>query len=404
MADTKEFIKGEIFSPEFDLQKQYAKYEGVLKGAQEGKVRTRFPPEPSGYLHIGHVKAALLNYHYAKMYKGEMILRFDDTNPSKEKHEFQEAIMEDLKTLGVTHSILSFTSDYIDQILNYGRDLIKKELAYVDNTDVETMREQRRNRIESECRSYSVEKNMEIFEKMIKGEADEYCLRAKIDMKSNNGCMRDPVLARANRTPHQRTGKKHIVYPTYDFACPIVDSLEGVTHSMRTNEYADRIPQYYWVLDALGFPKHEIFEYSRLNFEYTCLSKRKLQWFVDEKKVEGWDDPRFPTVRGVLRKGVRVETLTEFMLEQGPSKRSNLMEWDKLWAINKRIIDPICPRFSAVKVDKASRIKITNFPEEPEAVTVPMSKLNLALGERPLWKSNNVLLDFVDADTLIKVG
>ena len=266
------------------------------------------------------------------------------------------------------------------------------------------MRLQRRDRIESACRTFTPEQNLELFEKMLKGEADEYCLRAKIDMNSNNGCMRDPVLGRTNRTPHQRTGKKYTFYPTYDFACPIVDHLEGITHAMRTNEYADRIPQYYWVLEALGFPKHEIWEYSRLNLEYTCLSKRKLQWFVESKRVEGWNDPRFPTVRGVIRKGIRVETLTEFMLEQGPSKRSNLMEWEKLWAINKRIIDPICPRYSAVRVEKASRINIENIPAEPEAVSVPMSKLNLALGERPLWKSNVALIDFIDADTLVKVG
>lgn len=404
MAETKEFIKGEIFSPQFDLEKQYANYKGVLKGAEIGKVVTRFPPEPSGYLHIGHVKAALLNYHYSKIYKGEMILRFDDTNPSKEKHQFVESILEDLNTLGVKYSRLTYTSDYFDVIFEYGRQLIKKNLAYVDNTDVDTMRKQRQERIESACRSFPVEKNLEIYEKMLKGEADDYCLRAKIDMNSNNGCMRDPVLGRTNRTPHQRTGKKYTFYPTYDFACPIVDHLEGVTHAMRTNEYADRIPQYFWVLDSLGFPRHQIYEYSRLNLEHTCLSKRKLQWFVDSKRVDGWDDPRFPTVRGVLRKGIRVETLIEFMLEQGPSKRANLMEWEKLWAINKRIIDPICPRYSAVKIEKASRIVIENGPKEPEVVTVPMNKLNLALGERPLWKSNNVLVDFIDADTLLKVG
>lgn len=333
-----------------------------------------------------------------------MILRFDDTNPSKEKHEFVESILEDLKTLGVSYSRLTYTSDYFDVIFEYGRQLIKKGLAYVDNTDVETMRKQRKDKIESPCRSFSIEKNLEIYEKMLKGEADEYCLRAKIDMNSDNGCMRDPVLGRTNRTPHQRTGKKYTFYPTYDFACPIVDHLEGVTHAMRTNEYADRIPQYFWVLDSLGFPRHQIYEYSRLNLEYTCLSKRKLQWFVESKRVDGWDDARFPTVRGVLRKGIRVETLTEFMLEQGPSKRSNLMEWEKLWAINKRIIDPICPRYSAVKVEKASRIVIENVSKEPEAVTVPLSKLTPALGERALWKSNNVLVDFIDADTLLKVG
>ena len=312
--------------------------------------------------------------------------------------------MEDLKTLGITHSQLSYTSDYFDLIMDHARDMIKRGLAYCDNTDVETMRKERMEKVESACRAFAPEKNLEIFEKMVKGEADEYCLRAKIDMKSNNGCMRDPVLGRSNRTPHQRTGKKYIFYPTYDFACPIVDSLEGVTHAMRTNEYADRIPQYFWVIEALKLRKPEIYEYSRLNLEYTCLSKRKLQWFVDSKRVEGWHDPRFPTVRGVIRKGIRVETLTEFMLEQGPSKRSNLMEWEKIWAINKRIIDPICPRYNAVKKDKACRLLVANVPAEPEAVTVPLSKLNVQLGDRPLWKTNNILLDFADVDTLIKEG
>lgn len=229
------------------------------------------------------------------------------------------------------------------------------------------------------------------------GEADEYCVRAKIDMQSANGCMRDPVLARASKVPHHRTGTKYKAYPTYDFACPVVDSIEGVTHVLRTNEYADRIPQFFWVLGALGWPKLEIYEYSRLNLEHTCLSKRKLTWFVDTGRVEGWNDPRFPTLRGVLRKGIRVETLIEFMLEQGPSKRANLMEWEKLWAINKRIIDPICPRFSAVSVEKACKLFITNGPTEPEAVTVDQNKLNKALGSRPLWRTSNVLIEYDDA-------
>ena len=203
--------------------------------------------------------------------------------------------------------------------------LIKEGKAYLDNTPVEKMREERIKKIESSCRDQAPEKNLEIFEQMLEGKFEDYCVRAKINMQDNNGCLRDPVMARASNVPHHRTGTKYKVYPTYDFACPIVDTLEGVTHVLRTNEYADRIPQYMWVLKALGLPKLEIYEYSRLNFEYTVLSKRKLNWFVTENKVEGWNDPRFPTMRGVLRKGVRVETLVEFMLEQGPSKRSNLM-------------------------------------------------------------------------------
>ena len=402
--NTVDFIKGEIFSPVFDLEKQYAKYHGILKNAQEGKVVTRFPPEPSGYLHVGHCKAALLNYHYAKIYKGEMILRFDDTNPVKEKGEFVESILADLKTLGITWAKLTYTSDYFDKMFELLKGLISEGKAYLDNTPVEQMRQERIKKIESACRNQTPEKNLEIFELMLQGKAEDYCVRAKINMQDNNGCLRDPVMARASNVPHHKTGTKYKVYPTYDFACPIVDSVEGVTHVLRTNEYADRIPQYMWVLDALKWPRLEIYEYSRLNFEYTCLSKRKLNWFVTTNQVEGWSDPRFPTLRGVLRKGVRVETLVEFMLEQGPSKRSNLMEWEKLWAINKRIIDPICPRFSAVSVNKASRLTVVNGPEEPVAVTVEMSKLNKNLGKRPMWRSNNILIEFDDAETILNEG
>lgn len=334
-----------------------------------------------------------------------MRLRFDDTNPVKEKGEFVDSILEDVKTLGIKWAEpITYTSDYFDKMFDLLKGLISKDKAYLDNTPVEKMREERMKKIESACRSQSTEKNLELFDLLLQGKAEDYCVRAKINMKDNNGCMRDPVLARASNVPHHRTGTKYKVYPTYDYACPIVDSIEGVTHVLRTNEYADRIPQFMWVLDALEWPRLEIYEYSRLNFEYTCLSKRKLNNFVNTNQVEGWSDPRFPTLRGVLRKGVRVETLIEFMLEQGPSKRSNLMEWEKLWAINKRIIDPICPRYSAVSVKKACRLTVVNGPEEPVAVTVEMSKLNKNLGKRPLWKSKNLLIEFDDADTLLNVG
>jgi glutamyl-tRNA synthetase len=386
------------------LEKQYATYHGILKNAVEGKVVTRFPPEPSGYLHIGHCKAALLNYHYAKIYKGHMIFRFDDTNPTKEKDEYVESILEDVKALGITWEKLSYTSDYFDYLLDKLRDMIARGLAYCDNTSVEEMRDQRTKKIESKCRNASVEDNLKIYDLIRKGDADDYCIRAKIDMQNNNGCLRDPVMARTSRTSHHRTGTKYVLYPTYDFACPMIDSYEGVTHVLRTNEYADRIPQYKWVLKAFDLPELEIYEYSRLNLEYTVLSKRKLTWFVDTGKVEGWDDPRFPTFRGCMRKGIRVETLTEFMLEQGPSKRANLMEWEKIWAINKRIIDPICPRYAAVSLNKASKIIVTNGPKEPEAITVMNNKLNAALGERPVWQSNELLVEFDDADQLVVVG
>ena len=223
-------------------------------------------------------------------------------------------------------------------------------------------------------------------------------------MQNNNGCLRDPVCARVSRVPHHRTGTKYLCYPTYDFACPLIDSYEGVTHVLRTNEYADRIPQFKWFLKAFDLPELEIYEYSRLNLEHTVLSKRKLTWFVDTGKVEGWNDPRMPTMRGCLRKGITVEALTEFMLEQGPSKRANLMEWEKIWAINKKIIDPVCPRYSCVSVNKACKIVISNVSKEPEAITVLCNKLNPALGERPLWKSNEALIEFDDAELLVNVG
>ena len=333
-----------------------------------------------------------------------MIFRFDDTNPTKEKDEYVESILEDVKALGITWEKLSYTSDYFDYLLDKLRDMIARGLAYCDNTSVEEMRDQRTKKIESKCRNASVEDNLKIYDLIRKGDADDYCIRAKIDMQNNNGCLRDPVMARTSRTSHHRTGTKYVLYPTYDFACPMIDSYEGVTHVLRTNEYADRIPQYKWVLKAFDLPELEIYEYSRLNLEYTVLSKRKLTWFVDTGKVEGWDDPRFPTFRGCMRKGIRVETLTEFMLEQGPSKRANLMEWEKIWAINKRIIDPICPRYAAVSVNKASKIIVTNGPKEPEAITVMNNKLNAALGERPVWQSNELLVEFDDADQLVVVG
>lgn len=330
-----------------------------------------------------------------------MILRFDDTNPAKEKDEFVDSIMEDLKAMGVQHDRLTYTSDYFDKILEFGKLLIGKGLAYVDNTPLEKMREERGKCIESKNRNLTVEENHKIFADMIAGKADDYALRAKIDMKSPNGCLRDPVLFRTIKDPpHHRTGKKYTLYPTYDFACPIVDSVEGVTHVLRTNEYADRIPQYKWILTSLDLPDMEIYEYSRLNLEYTVLSKRKLQWFVDTKRVSGWDDPRFPTFRGVTRKGIRRETLIEFMLEQGPSKSTNLMEWDKIWAINKRIIDPICARYMAVSVEKASTVEVLNGWEKPEVFTVACSPTNAALGSRPQWKSKNLLLEFQDADEI----
>ena len=222
-----------------------------LPGAVRGQVVTRFPPEPSGYLHIGHAKAALLNDILAKVYDGKLIIRFDDTNPSKEKDEFVENIMKDIHTLGLTYCKVTYTSDYFDQLLRLGEDLVKRGHLYADDTPVEQMRAERMAKQPSAKRGRSVEENLRLFEEMKKGspEGCANCMRVKMDPGSNNGCLRDPVAFRCNvDVPHHRTGSKYKVYPTYDFACPFVDSYEGVTHSLRTNEYADREPQFQWML------------------------------------------------------------------------------------------------------------------------------------------------------------
>ncbi|OII77166.1 glutamyl-tRNA synthetase family protein [Cryptosporidium andersoni] len=389
---------GDIKDIKIDHKEKSGNYEGKLPNAIEGEVVTRFPPEPSGYLHIGHAKAALLNFYYSQRYKGKMLLRFDDTNPALENEEFQNSIMEDLKVLNVSFYSLSFTSDYFDEIMNYCKEMIKMGKAYADNTPVEVMREERGKGIENQNRNNTVEENLKLWDEMISGSEDglKCCIRAKIDMSCKNKCMRDPVIYRCILLPHHRTGTKYKVYPTYDFACPIVDSIEGVTHALRTNEYSDRIEQYQWVIKALDLRPVNIYEFSRLNFVHTILSKRKLSWIVNSGLVDGWDDPRFPTVRGILRRGLTPQALLKFVIEQGPSKNSNLMEWDKLWTINKQIIDPIIPRFFCVGQD-AVVVNFSNGPELPVINERDLHQKNKDIGKGPITMYKSILIDRDDA-------
>jgi glutamyl-tRNA synthetase len=394
-------MMSEALHAEIDLSKQYAQYKNVLKDAKEGAVVTRFPPEPSGYLHIGHCKAALLNFHYAKIYQGKMILRFDDTNPSKEKDEYVQSIIEDLKTLKITWDQLTHTSDYFDKLQEIMEVLLKEGKCYCDDTPVEKMRKERDEGVESHNRTKTPEENLKIFQEMREGKADTWCVRGKCNMLNKNKCMRDPVFFRVNsKVEHHRTGTKYKAYPTYDFACPIVDSIEGVTHCLRTNEYADRIEMYNWVIKATGLRPVNIYEYSRLNFVNTCLSKRKLQWFVDSKRVESWEDPRFPTLRGIVRRGVQIETLIEFMLEQGPSKAANLQEWDKLWAINKKYIDGKAGRYTAISKEKICTVELTNAKDEITTHMIPIHPQKPQIGNRPQIRSNLLYLEYEDASTL----
>uniref|UniRef100_A0A383W857 glutamate--tRNA ligase n=1 Tax=Tetradesmus obliquus TaxID=3088 RepID=A0A383W857_TETOB len=374
-----------------------------LPDAQMGKVVTRFPPEPSGYLHIGHAKAALLNQHFANIYQGRLLVRFDDTNPTKEKDEYVENIIKDMQTLGLQYKTITYTSDYFPQMLDLGERLIKAGVLYADDTPVDQMREERMHGIESKRRGRSPEETLAMFKEMQAGSEEglKNCLRFKLDMQAGNKALRDPVAFRCNLTHHWRTGHTYKVYPTYDFACPFVDALEGVTHALRTSEYKDREAQYYWILEQQqkvwpGLPKVHIWDYSRLNFVYTVLSKRKLTWFVQTNRVDGWDDPRMPTVQGIFRRGLQVEALREFILSQGASKNVTYQEWDKIWTINKKLIDPVCPRHTAVAAAGKVLLTLEGAPASPESSTIAKHKKNAAVGSKTLLKLGRVWLDQAD--------
>ncbi|KAK3714012.1 glutamate--tRNA ligase [Vermiconidia calcicola] len=376
-------------------------YDIGLPDTEKGVV-TRFPPEPSGYLHIGHAKAAYLNYYFAHVkYDGKMIVRFDDTNPSKEKEEYQDAILEDCELLGVKYDQITYTSNYFQELYDYCVQMIKKGKAYADNTLQEQMRKERETRTDSSHRNDSVKDNLAHFEEMKKGteEGTKWSVRAKIDMTSNNGAMRDPVIYRCNPQPHHRTGSTWKIYPTYDFACPIVDSIEGITHALRTTEYNDRDAQYQWFLEALDLRRVHNWNFSRMNFVRTLLSKRKLTKLVDSGKVWGWDDPRMATVRGINRRGMTIPALQEFILKQGPSKNITLMDWASFWAVNKKFIDPVAARYTAVETNQKVNCTVVGAPEAPRTEEKDVHAKNPEIGKKKVVFSKNIILDQADAQS-----
>lgn len=381
-----------------------ANFEIDLPDAKIGEVVTRFPPEPSGYLHIGHAKAALLNQYFAEAYKGKLIIRFDDTNPSKEKVEFQDSILEDLDLLGIKGDKITYSSDYFDEMYELCIQLIKDEKAYCDDTPTEKMREERMEGIPSIRRTRSVEENLQIFMEEMKNGTEEglkNCVRAKIDYKALNKTLRDPVIYRCNMTPHHRTGTTWKMYPTYDFCVPIVDAIEGVTHALRTIEYRDRNAQYDWMLNALKLRKVHIWDFARVNFVRTLLSKRKLQWMVDKNIVSSWDDPRFPTVRGVRRRGMTVEGLRNFVLSQGPSRNVINLEWNLIWSFNKKVIDPISPRHTAIVNPVLFHLEGPDVPQTPRLEMRLKHKKNPSIGEKKVIYYKNILIDREDADLVM---
>ncbi|KAK2743636.1 hypothetical protein FQN57_004745 [Myotisia sp. PD_48] len=365
----------------------------------EGGVVTRFPPEPSGYLHIGHAKAALLNDYFAhERYGGTLICRFDDTNPSKEKEEFQDAIREDLAMLGIYPDKTSFSSDYFKEMYDYCVEIIKSGNAYADDTEKEKMGFERREGIASERRDESIEKNLARLEEMKAGteEGRRWCIRAKISVDNPNKAMRDPVIYRCNQEPHHRTGTAWKIYPTYDFCVPILDSLEGVTHALRTTEYGDRNDQYAWMQKTLGLRSVYIWDFARVNFIRTLLSKRKLTQIVDQGTVWGWDDPRMPTIRGILRRGMTVPALREFILKQGPSRNIINMDWSSFWAFNKKYIDPVAPRHTAIILQDAVTATVQGA-DGVKMLEKPKHVKNPDVGQKKVYYSSKILLEQIDA-------
>ncbi len=354
--------------------------EHNLNGRFGGEVITRFPPEPNGYLHIGHAKSMCLNFGLADKYGGRCHMRFDDTNPAKEEEEFVESILQDVHWLGWDWGEhLYFASDYFDELHDYAIDLIKKGKAYVDDLDQEQIRKYRGTLtepgLESPFRDRSVDDNLSLFRGMKEGEFEEgtKVLRAKIDMASGNINMRDPVLFRILKTPHHRTGEQWVIYPMYDFTHGQSDSIEGVTHSICTMEYEDHRPLYDWFLDALDVYHPQQIEFARLNLSNTVLSKRKLIQLVREGHVGGWDDPRMPTLAGLRRRGYTPESIRNFCEQVGVAKRQNVIDIAMLEHAIRDDLNRRAPR--ALAVLRPLKVVIENFPvgqtEELEAVNNP---------------------------------
>ena len=342
--------------------------EDIANGKNGGRVQTRFPPEPNGYLHIGHVKALTVDFLTAERFGGVCNLRFDDTNPTKEKEEFVDAIMDDIHWLGFEYGNVFYASEQYDQIFEYALDLIRRGLAYVDDLSKEEIREYRGTLTQpgknSPYRDRTPEENMDLFLRMKAGEFPEgsHVLRAKIDMASPNINMRDPTIYRIKYATHHRTGDKWCVYPMYDFAHPIGDAIEGVTHSLCSLEYEIHRPLYDWVIEVCGFEqKPRQIEFARLNLTNTIMSKRYLRALVEGGYVSGWDDPRMPTLAGMRRRGFTSPAVRDFVDRVGVSKADSVVDCRLLDYCVRNDLNETVPR--AMAVLNPLKVVLTNVPE-----------------------------------------
>jgi glutaminyl-tRNA synthetase len=364
-----------------------------------GKVVTRFPPEPNGYLHIGHAKSICLNFGIAAENNGRCNLRFDDTNPEKESDEYVQSIMRDVSWLGFEWSEFRHASDYFEQLYDYAVQLIEQGQAYVDSLSAEEIRAYRGTLTEpgkeSPDRNRSIEENLDLFQRMRAGEfADgQYVLRAKIDMASPNINMRDPALYRIRRVHHQRTGDNWCIYPMYDYTHCISDALEGITHSLCTLEFEDHRPLYDWVLDQVKTPAHpQQIEFARLQLEYTIVSKRKLNQLVTEKHVNGWDDPRMPTIAGLRRAGFTPKSIRDFCERIGLTKQNSWIEMGVLEYCIREDLNENALR--AMAVLQPLRVVIDNYPEgQTEQLEVSNHPQKPELGKRIVPFSKVLLIE-----------
>ena len=372
--------------------------EDRLSGKHGGRVATRFPPEPNGYLHIGHAKSICLNFGIAEENRGTCNLRFDDTNPTKEDVEYVDAIKEDVEWLGFKWDALFFASDYFERLYDCAVLLITRGRAYVDSLSAEEIRQYRGTLTESgrnsPYRDRPVAESLDLFDRMRKGEFEDgtHVLRAKIDMSSPNFNMRDPTLYRIRHATHHRTGDSWCIYPMYDFAHPLSDAIERITHSLCTLEFEDHRPLYDWLVhelgDALEGARPQQIEFARLNLNYTVMSKRKLLQLVQAGHVSGWDDPRMPTVSGLRRRGYTPESIRDFCQRIGIAKKENVIDVAQLEFCVREDQNRIAPRVMAVlrplKVvitnypeDQVEQVDVINNPEDPSAGTrkVPFSRV-----------------------------
>ena len=374
--------------------------QDLENGINEGKVVTRFPPEPNGYLHIGHAKSICLNFGTAEKYNGECNLRFDDTNPSKEEQEYVDAIKEDVEWLGFKWAgDVKYASDYFDTFYEWAQHLIRNGNAYVCDLSPEEAKEYRGWATEpgkdSPYRDRSVEENLDLLERMKNGEFDEgsRVLRAKINMSSPNMNLRDPILYRIRKESHHQTGDKWCIYPSYDFAHGQEDAIEGVTYSICTLEFADHRPLYEWFIENLPVPsKPRQYEFGRLNLNYTITSKRKLKQLVDENHVNGWNDPRMPTISGLRRRGYTPQAVRNFCDSLAVSKTDGTVDMAQFEFFVREDLDKNAPR--AMCVVRPLKVTITNYEEgKEEWFELPKHPKDESMGTRKVPFTKNILIE-----------